>query len=206
MELLVLACRATGIDAFARVAPTDYATVMRPYETGCSGVMVAQVRSVEQVRQAVEWAKYPPRGVRGLFLANVEAGYGMVPAAEHVVQANRDRWVAVQIETVEALACVDKLAALDGVDLLFVGPADLSCTLGVPGDVLHTKCREALARVADACGQAGKPWGTLSRQTAHAEHCLELGCRLFSIVGDLDLIARGMQATRQAFSRLFDAP
>ena len=62
LEMMLIACRAAKLDAFARVAPTDYATVMRPMETGCSGVMIAQVRTLDEVEQAVSWAKYPPMG------------------------------------------------------------------------------------------------------------------------------------------------
>ena len=140
--------------------------------------------------------------MRGLFLANAECGYGAVSAAEQVERANRERWLAVQIETVEAVACVRDLVALDGVDMLFVGPADLSCALGVPGEVLHEKCLAALVQVSQACRDAGKPWGTLSRTPEHAQRCRELGCQLFSIAGDLDLIRRGLDATRSVFGDL----
>jgi 4-hydroxy-2-oxoheptanedioate aldolase len=203
MELLLLACRATGLDAFARVPPSDYATLMRPMETGCSGIMVAQVRSVEQVKHALQCVTYPPVGVRGLFLGNAECGYGARSAVEQVKRANREQWLAVQIETVEALACVREMLALDGVDMLFVGPADLSCALGCPGDVLHPRCVDALWQVAQACRDAGKPWGTLSRTREHAECCRDLGCQLFSIAGDLDLIRRGLEQTNRVFADLF---
>src|SRR5206468_6889152 len=75
LEHLLLACRAAALDAFVRLPPTDYATVMRPMEAGASGIMVAMIRTVEQVQQVVKWAKYPPAGTRGLFQANYEAGY-----------------------------------------------------------------------------------------------------------------------------------
>jgi 2-dehydro-3-deoxyglucarate aldolase/4-hydroxy-2-oxoheptanedioate aldolase len=204
MELLLLACRATGMDAFARVPPTDYGTLMRPLETGCSGVMVAQVRSLDQVQQALQWVKYPPLGVRGIYLANYESDYGKRPAAEHVVSANRERWLAVQIETLEALDRVREIAAMDGVDLLFVGPADLSCALGYPGELLHPRCVEALRTVAQACRDAGKPWGSLSRTREHAQCCRDLGCQLFTVGGDLDVIQRGLQQTREVFAALFE--
>ncbi len=203
LETILLACRAAGLDAFARVPPTDYCTIMRPMEAGASGVMVAMIRSVEQTRQVVEWAKYPPRGTRGLFAGNYEAGYSSVPAQQHVEAANRERWVCIQIETPEALACVEQIAAVEGVDWLFVGPGDLACTLGVPGQMLHPKCLAALERVAAACKAAGKPWGILSRSPDHAAKCRELGCQLFSLAGDLDLVLRGFQATKTMFAELF---
>ena len=113
LELLLMACRAAGLDAFVRVPPTDYGTIMRPMETGASGIMVAQIRTVEQVKQVLDWAKYPPLGVRGLFMNNYEAGYGTANVKEHVAKANRDRWICIQIETPEAVQCADRIAALE---------------------------------------------------------------------------------------------
>ena len=204
LELLLMACRASGLDAFARVPPTDYATVMRPMETGCSGVMVAQIRNLDEVHQVVQWSKYPPRGIRGLFPGNAECGYGSVPPAEHVTRANAQRWLAIQIETPEAVTQVESIAMVEGVDLLFVGPGDLACTLGVPGQSMHPKCVAALERISAACQSAGKPWGTLTRDAAHAAKCRELGCLLFSLFSDLDLIHRGIRASRELFVQLYD--
>lgn len=202
LETLLLACRASGLDAFARVAPTDYATLMRPMETGCSGVMIAQVRTVEQVREAVQWTTYPPAGIRGMFLGNAECKYGRVSPADQVEIARQHRWLAVQIETEEAVECVDEIAATDGVDMLFVGPGDLSCALGVPGQMLHERCVAALHAVSNACQKSGTPWGTLSRSADHALACRELGCQLFSIASDIDLINRGFQSTHDLFEEL----
>lgn len=203
LETLLIASRAAGLASFVRLAPTDYASVMRPMEAGAEGVMIAQIRTVDQVKQAIEWAKYPPLGTRGLFLANYEAGYGTADQQLHIDRANRDRWLAIQIETPEAVECADRIAAVEGVDCLFVGPGDLSCTLGVPGQVMHPKCIAALERVSAVAKAAGKPWGVLSRNAEHAEKCRALGCQLFSLVGDVDLIHRGFQATRKMFPGFF---
>lgn len=204
LELLLIACRAAGLDAFARVPPTDYATVMRPMEAGCSGVMIAQVRTLAEVEQAVQWAKYPPVGRRGYFGANFETSFGSVDMATHVANANRDRWVSIQIETPEAVEIVDQIAAVKGVDWLFVGPADLSVTLGVPGEFLHPKCVAALKRVDAAVKNAGKAWGTLSRDSEHANRCRELGCQLFSIFGDFECLRAGLAALEERFADLMD--
>lgn len=204
LERMLIACRAAGIDAFARVALTDYATIMRPMEAGCSGMMIAQVRKLEEVAQAVRWAKYPPLGQRGFFGGNYEGSFGKVSMATHVANANRDRWLAIQIETAEAVEIVDEIAATDGVDWLFVGPADLSVTLGVPGEFLHPKCVAALQRVSAAVKKHGKSWGTLSVDPEHARCCRELGCQLFSIYGDIDCMRAGLNALEQRFADLMD--
>ena len=204
LELMLIACRAAGKEAFARVPPTDYATIMRPMEAGCDGVMVAQVRTLAEVEQAVEWAKYPPTGKRGFLGGNSEGGFGAVDMATHVATANRERWLAIQIETPEAVQIVDQIAATKGVDWLFVGPADLSVTLGVPGEFLHAKCVDALQRVAAATKRAGKAWGTLSRDVEHARRCRELGCQLFSIFGDLECLRAGLRALEERFADFLD--
>lgn len=203
LELLTMACRAAGLPSFVRLAPTDYASVMRPMETGAEGVMIAQIRTPKEVRQVVEWAKYPPQGVRGLFMSNYESAYGTANAAQHVANANRDRWLCIQIETPESVECVEQIVAVEGVDSLFVGPGDLACTLGVTGQPLHPKCIEAMERVAGACKAAGKAWGVLARSREHAQKCREMGCQLFSIVGDIDLVHRGFEMTQRMYDGVF---
>lgn len=144
IELLTMACRAAGLDSFVRLAPNDYATVMRPMETGAGGIMAAQVRYPEEVERIVEWAKYYPQGCRGLNTSNYEGDYGACDPAKLVEKGNRDRWLSIQIETKEAVDHVNEIAAMEGVDHLFVGPADLSLSLGVPGQYLHPDCVAAL--------------------------------------------------------------
>ena len=203
LELLLMACRAAGLDAFARLAPTDYATVMRPMEGGASGVMMAQVRSVPEVEKLVRWMKYHPEGERGLFLGSYEAEFGAKPAPQHVADSNRDRWTVIQIETAEAVECVEGIAAVEGVDCLFVGPSDLSNNLGKPGNPMDPHVLAAIERIAAAAKANGKPWGVLSKTEEFALKCRELGCQLFSIAGDLDYISRGIAATKSQFPAFF---
>jgi len=203
LEVLLMACRAVGLDSFARVAPTDYATVMRPMEGGASGVMMAQVRSVAEVEQSVRWVKYHPVGQRGMYLGNYEAEFGAKPALQHVEDSNRDRWTVIQIETAEAVECVEGIAAVDGVDCLFVGPSDLSNNLGKPGNPMDSHVLGAIERIAAAAKANDKQWGVLSKTEEFALKCRELGCQLFSIAGDLDYISRGIDATKAAFPKFF---
>ena len=132
-------------------------------EAGCSGVMIAQVRTLAEVEQAVAMGQVSAAAYVAFSAAITRTHFGSIDMATHVAAANRDRWVAIQIETPEAVEIVDQIAAMDGVDWLFVGPADLSVTLGVPGDFLHPKCIDALKRVDAAVKKAGKSWGILSR-------------------------------------------
>jgi 2-dehydro-3-deoxyglucarate aldolase/4-hydroxy-2-oxoheptanedioate aldolase len=124
--------------------------------------------------------------------------------SKHVESANRDRWLAVQIETAEAVEIIDKIAAVTGVDHLFVGPADLSVTLGVAGEYMHPKCVAALERIAAATKKAGKSWGILSKDPEHVRKCRELGCQLFSIFGDIECFRAGLRALEERFADIMD--
>jgi 2-keto-3-deoxy-L-rhamnonate aldolase RhmA len=169
-------------------------------EAGVGGIMAAQVRSVDEVRQVVNWAKFPPLGQRGLNPSNFEGGYGTRSLSEIVESCNRDRWLSVQIETVEALEQVQEIAQVEGIDHLFVGPADLSVALGVPGQYMHEKCKSSLARVSQACKQAGKSWGILVRSPEHADFCKSLGCQLFAFANDLAAINQGLKAIQNNYA------
>jgi 4-hydroxy-2-oxoheptanedioate aldolase len=203
IEHLTLACRSAGLDSYVRIAPLNYAAVMRPMEAGVGGVMAAQIRSVDEARQIVSWAKFPPMGSRGINPSNFEANYTTRSLQEHIDICNRDRWLSVQIETLEALECVEQVAEVDGIDHLFVGPADLSVALGVPGQFLHADCKAALDRVSKACKRAGKSWGILVRGPEHAALCRDLGCQLFAFANDLSIVLQGFRAVRSTYSSFF---
>ena len=140
IELATMAARSYGMDHFVRLPATDYATVMRPLEAGAGGVMISMVGSPAEAEQAVRWAKFWPRGERGLNGGNRDGRFGLMPLAEYTAQANARHFVGIQIETAGALASVAEIAAIPDVDLLFVGPSDLSQVLGVTGEFENPKC------------------------------------------------------------------
>jgi len=203
IETLVMACRSVGLDSYVRVAPTNYAAVMRPMEAGAGGIMAAQIRSVEEAHQIVRWAKFPPLGERGANASNFEGKYGTQTLATHISKCNDDRWLSLQIETSEALQQVDQIAAIQGVDNLFVGPADLSVALGVPGDFMHPRCREALQRVSEATLDNGKTWGILVRSPEHADFCRSLGCKLYAYSNDLSAFLSGLSVIHARYEDFF---
>src|SRR5947208_16470969 len=98
------AARGAALDSFVRLAPTDYATAMRPLEAGAGGIMAAQVRSARQTEQVVTWSKFAPRGLRGVNSLGADAGFGTVPLTEYLRRANENTFVAIQIEHADAVA------------------------------------------------------------------------------------------------------
>jgi 2-dehydro-3-deoxyglucarate aldolase/4-hydroxy-2-oxoheptanedioate aldolase len=202
VELAAMAAKPYGMDPIVRLPATDYATVMQVLEAGAGGIIVSMVRSAAEAEQAVQWAKFAPRGRRGLNGSNRDGRFGLDPLPEYVARANASTFVGVQIETAEALAEVEAVAAVPDVDLLFVGPVDLSQVLGVTGQFEHPLCLEAIGRIASACRAEGKAWGVVPQGPDHAARMLEMGCRLFTYAFDIRSIHEGIRALKQKYGML----
>jgi 2-dehydro-3-deoxyglucarate aldolase/4-hydroxy-2-oxoheptanedioate aldolase len=197
-----LAARATGIDSFVRLAATDYATVMRPLEAGADGIMAAQVRTVDETEQIIQWSKFHPRGQRGVNGTGVDGRYGTMPLPEYFKQANDQSFVAIQIENTDAVDNVEKIAAVKDVDVLFIGPADLGQSMGLVGDWDHPRVWQAIERVAKAARNAGIHWAILPRSLDYARRCVDLGCRMLSIGIDVWALQRGLKSILAEYESL----
>jgi 4-hydroxy-2-oxoheptanedioate aldolase len=156
---LLRAGAASGIPCLVRVANHDPKGILMALDLGAVGIMVPQVDSVSQARQAVAAAHFPPKGVRGMAGVVRAAGYSALEAEAFANQAESCVAVWVQIESRAGVEAAAAIAALPGVDALFVGPSDLSMDLGVPGQMGHPLVRAALRQVQAAAQEAGKPVG-----------------------------------------------
>ncbi|MGE3803242.1 MAG: HpcH/HpaI aldolase/citrate lyase family protein [Gemmataceae bacterium] len=203
LEQAALAARARGIDSFVRLAATDYATVMRVLEAGAGGIMAAQVRSAKEAEDIVRWAKFHPHGQRGVNGTGVDGRFGTMKLADYFERANEETFIAIQIENREAVEDVERIAAVKQVDLLFVGPADLSQSLGVPGDIKHPEVWQAIERVARAAQANGIHWAILPRDPEHAKRCVGLGCRMLSMGLDTWVVSRGLDYFQKEYAEFF---
>jgi len=203
IEVAISAGRAHGLEAFIRVPPTDYATVTRCFESGACGVMAAQIHSAQQAEEFVQWAKFAPRGHRGLNPLGYDGRFGSIPLREFTDRANRDTFVVVQIETAQSVEEADAIAAIDGVDVLFVGPSDLSQALGVMGDFTHQRCLDALDSVSAACRAHGKHWGAVTPDPAYAAMLIDKGCTLISPTNDVALVTGGLKRLKEMYKNLW---
>lgn len=203
IEQAVRAARGCGIDTFVRLAPTDYATVMRPLEAGAGGIMAAQIRHARQAEEFVRWAKFHPRGARGFNSTGIEGRFGTVPMTEYMRRTNAESFVAVQIEHIEAVEDVDGIAAIPDIDVLFVGPADLSQSMGIPGEWNHPRFWEALERTARAAQKHGIHWAVLPFDLAFARRCVDLGCRMLSLGMDVWAVQKGLRAFQEDYAEFF---
>ncbi len=204
IELITMAARYYEMDHFVRQPATDYASIMRSLEAGAGGVLASMVQSPAEAEQVVRWSKFYPRGERGVNGSNRDGRFGLTPMAEYVAKANDQTFVGVQIETARAIDAVEEIAAVPDLDLLFVGPADISQAMGVPGDFEHPKCLAAIERIAQACAAANVPWGIVPRGVDYAERMRAWGCRLFVIGFDLHIVHAGIRATKEHYSSFFN--
>lgn len=202
IDPISLACRATGIDLMVRLLKTGYTAPMRALEFGANGLMVPHCRSAEEARQWVEWTRFPPLGKRGFDGAGADADYAFADPLEYINHANEETFLMLQIEDREAVDCVGEIAAVDGVDLLFVGPGDLSISYGVPMQVNHRLVQRAIDRVAEAAAKAGRWWGMSSGSPEAAQTLLDRGARLITCGGDHGWLVDGLRAGFQAHSGL----
>lgn len=203
VEIATLAANAHGLDHFVRLPATDYASVMRPLEAGANGVMFSMIRSAEEADQAVRWAKFHPRGERGMNGGNRDGRFGLIPPDRYVVEANERTFVGIQIETAGAIASVAEIARVPDVDLIFVGPMDISQVLGVPGDFEHPRCLETIEGIAQACKVAGKPWGVVPRGPEYAQRMADWGCQMFVLGFDVHAVHAGIRATKDRYGTFF---
>lgn len=196
-------CRANGFDSFVRMAMTNYSHATANLEAGAGGLMAARIESAAEAEEFIQWVKCAPRGRRGMNTGGYDAHYGGKSLAQLGVDSNRENFVAIQIETLGALEQCDAIAAIEGVDLLFVGPSDLSQELGILGEWNHPKLWDAYAKVAAACRRHGKHWGTIAVNADFAAKTYDLGCRMLSVGMDAVILRRGIEATKAMFGNLF---
>lgn len=202
IDRISLACRATGMDLMTRVLKTGYSSPMRCLEFGSNGLMIPHIRSVEEARQWVEWCRFPPIGRRGFDGAGVDADYMLADPIAHMRHGNEEVFLALQVEDREAVECVEEIAALEGVDLLFVGPADITISYGVPFQFDHLSVQRAIDRVASATAKAGKWWGIPTGSPESAQKALDRGARLITCGNDHVFLVRGFQNAVKEFGDL----
>ena len=187
--------KGTPTAPFVRVVWNDVGLIKRALDSGAHGVVVPMVNSVEEARRAVAACRYPPQGVRSVGGSRPPLSFG-VSRTEYLEQANEQIMVAVQIEHVDAVARVRDIAAVEGIDCLFIGPNDLCASMGLP-PVLEPDApafEDATARVVRAAEEAGKAAGILTGTLATGLRRLEQGFRFVAIGSDAGQVTAGAQA------------
>jgi 2-keto-3-deoxy-L-rhamnonate aldolase RhmA len=184
-------CRVSNLIGFlpvVRVADLQYSLVARALDCGAGGIILPRVESPELLEKAVSWMKFPPVGIRGYGLTIVNTEYEPLGIREVMEHLNANTLVCFQIETQKALDAREELLSVPGIDAVMVGPADLSISLGVPGDFQHPKMVEAMEAIRDSCIRHKIAPGTQTRTPALARFWKERGMLFLGCGNDTGML------------------
>lgn len=195
------AVESTPAAPIVRIGWNDPVTFKRILDLGPSGIMVPWVNSADEARQAAASMQYPPRGIRGAAFSNRACGYGQ-GFDEYFQAADSQLLLVTQIETEKAVEEAEEIAAVDRVDVLFVGPLDLSVSMGAPRQFDREEFRSALRRVVDACRKHGKAAGILAGSPEQARLHIDDGFTFVACGSDGTLLSAEFQRIASALGEL----
>ncbi|WP_161867701.1 4-hydroxy-2-oxoheptanedioate aldolase [Pseudomonas yangonensis] len=180
----------------------DTALIKQILDIGAQTLLVPMVESADQARELVRAIHYPPSGIRGVGSALARASrWNSIPG--YLDKADEQMCLLVQIENLDGLAKLDEIVAVDGVDGVFIGPADLSASMGHRGNPGHPEVQAAIEDAIVRIGKAGKAAGILSADQKLARRYIELGAKFVAVGVDTTVLMRGLQTLAAAFK---DAP
>ncbi|MFV1971123.1 MAG: HpcH/HpaI aldolase/citrate lyase family protein [Acidimicrobiia bacterium] len=192
IENLVRAVELRGATPLARVTTNQPQIILRYLDTGLHGVQVPWVNTTEDVELAVQYTKYGPRGIRGL-AGGRASDWGLSESiGDYTARANRETMLIVHIETADAVELVEEYVEVDGVDVLFLGPTDLSHSLGHPGQVDHPDVQAAMRHTADVVTSSDKALGIYAPTAEFAIEWQTRGAR-YVATGVEEFLLRGIR-------------
>jgi 2-keto-3-deoxy-L-rhamnonate aldolase RhmA len=188
LQDLIRAANDSGLCPIVRVADLQYALVARALDCGAQGVLFPRVESPELLEKAISWTRFPPEGVRGFGLQPTHLGYEAAAMPEIIAHMNANTMVVLQIETRTALDRIDELQSVPKIDAVMIGPADLSVSLGVPGQFEHPKLIEAIENIRDACNRHGIAPGLHMRSLKLIQYWRDHGLRFLSCNSEIGFL------------------
>jgi len=191
MVNLIRAADASGIVATVRVRENSRAQILQALDAGAFGVMIPETSSKEEVQLVVERTKYAPVGNRGYSASQRSANYSNMNPSDYARLSNENTMVVVYCETAEAIRNLDAMLTVDGIDVVFVGPFDLTQALGVIGEPNHPKVIEAIDMIVKKVQAAGKAAGIIAPNATVAKRLIEQGFR-YIVLGSDQAFIQGM--------------
>lgn len=184
LQDLCRAAIAAGMAPIARIADVQYHLIARTLDCGAMGILLPRIESPEILAKAVSWTFLPPKGVRGYGLTQHNVDYEPVSIAQIIEHVNANTMLVFQIETQAALERREELLSVPGVDAVMVGPADLSISLGIPGQFENPKLIDAIDKIIESCNKHGVAPGIHMRPLHLAKFWRDRGMRFLSTGGD----------------------
>jgi 4-hydroxy-2-oxoheptanedioate aldolase len=183
--------------AVVRVPWNDMVTIKRVLDIGAQSLLVPYVSTRDEAESAVSSTRYPPAGVRGVAGTTRATRFGRVK--DYAKRAHEEICLLVQVETQGALDNIEAICAVDGVDGVFIGPADLHASLGYPGEIANPKVKPLIDDAIRRIRKAGKAPGILTPSEADARHWLDCGALFVAVGADVGILARGAEALAAKF-------
>lgn len=199
---LMRSARVGSTDIMVRPAKGEFMRLGRMLEAGAQGIMYPRCDDAAEARDVVTWAKFAPLGKRGFDGGNPDMPYCTMPMDEYVHRANEETFVVIQIEDPQAVMQAEAIARVEGVDVLFFGPADFTILAGIPGQFDHPKVEEALRTVAAAAKKAGKHWGMPAWTMELAKKLLDMGAKFLANGADIIMVKTGLEDIQRRFAPL----
>jgi len=186
----IRAADSVGLAPFVRVHTNDAVAIMRALDAGALGVQVPQISNAEEATYAARAIKYPPWGTRGLATSHRAARHGLMIPHEYVTMADSETMFICYVENKDAVDNLEDIVSVPNVDVLFIGPADLSASLGYPTQVNHPDVQQAIDRVYAIAADAGVAVGTVAADAEAAAGLIARGARFIALSSDLQMIGR----------------
>jgi 4-hydroxy-2-oxoheptanedioate aldolase len=184
--------------AVVRIPWNDMVIMKRVLDIGAQSLLVPYVSSAAEAKSAVSFTRYPPAGVRGVAGTTRATRFGRVK--DYARRAHEEICVLVQVETQAALDNIEAICAVDGVDGVFIGPADLHASMGHAGEIANAKVKPLIDDAIRRIRKAGKAPGILTPNEADAKHWLECGALFVAVGADVGILARGAEALAAKFT------
>jgi 2-dehydro-3-deoxyglucarate aldolase/4-hydroxy-2-oxoheptanedioate aldolase len=201
LETIQEICRAAvtaGLMPIVRVADLQYSLVARALDNGAQGIIFPRVEDPELLARAISWTQFPPNGVRGFGLGASHIDYEKATIPQVIAHQNANTMVVLQIETKLAVERRDELLSVPGIDAIMIGPADLSISLGVPGEFDHPKMIETIELVKESCLKHGVAPGIHLRALPLAKFWKERGMKFLSCGVETAFLLESASATAAA--------
>ncbi len=190
----ILSSKASGITPIVRASDTEYFLMSRPLDAGAEGIMVPRVESKEQTEKIIESIKYPPVGIRGSAFGIAHDDYKGGDIGEATRSANEETLIIVQTETVKAVDNINQILSVEGVDVAWIGQADMTVSLGVPGQYDHPKFLKVLDTILNACAKYNVAPGFIPITLQETKMMIDMGVRCVAYTADVFLYSHFLKA------------
>lgn len=191
---LVIAAQGSGVAPIIRVGDNNERLILRSLDVGADGVQVPQINNIDDAKKVVHAAKYSPVGERGLSVFTRAGDYYVNEGRGHTDRQNEETMIVVHIEGQRGLNNLDEIMTVDGIDVLFLGPYDISQSLGMPGDVRNPKVEAALKDAADKARTGGRAVGSYAKDVEMGKWLIDLGVQYLSINVDATIYMQACES------------